>query len=296
MMPRNLHRTPAFPVTIALAALVLAAPMAAARQNSPNTATSASTTSLGTMVVAPANAPSASTSTTTRLRIQRRALNLKIGSGPTPPATPPQQTHVVRRLPPSPLHITQPEYPAAALAKHTQGTVTVAFTIQPDGSTSDIHVVDSQPPGVFDRAATEAVKKWRFNPATADGTPVSSHATQTLVFRPPARQDNARAEHPAPPSGAERQTPANSVPSNIHPTHLEPPQYPANAYRSRQGGSVTVSFIVGRNGHTRDIRVLASKPHHVFDNAAIEAVKNWRFQPVNSPTRVVQTITFTPPG
>jgi len=282
-------------MALAVAALVLAAPMAGAQQ-SPSTSTSAVTTNLGTMVVAPENAPGASTSPTKKLRIQRRALNLKIGSEPTPPAAPPQQTtHMVRHLPPSPLHVTQPEYPQNALAKRTQGTVTVAFTIKPDGSTTDVHVVDSQPSGVFDHAATEAVRQWRFNPATTDGIPVSSHVSQTLVFRPPPRQDNARAENPAPPSGAHGRTPADSGPSNIHPTHLEPPQYPTNAYRSRLGGSVTVSFMVGRNGQTRDIQVLASKPHHVFDNAAIEAVKNWRFQPVNSPTRVVQTISFTPP-
>jgi len=283
-------------MTLAVVACVLAAPVAPAQQQSPSPSTSAATTNLGTMVVAPENAPSASTSTKKRLRVQRRALKLELSSGPTPPAATPRQTeHVVRHLPPSPLHVTQPEYPASALAKRTQGSVTVAFTIQSDGSTTDVRIVDSQPPGVFDHVAIEAVKQWRFNPATADGVPVASHVSQTLVFRPPARRNGAEAQNAAPPTGNGEQTPTNSVPANIHPTHLEPPQYPTNAYRSRLGGSVTVSFMVGRDGNTRDIQVLASQPHHIFDAAAVDAVRHWRFKPVKSPTRVVQTITFTPP-
>lgn len=299
MINRCLTRIPLPGIVLATAACLAAAPAAPAQQ-SPNSSTSA-TTNLGTMVVAPSKAPASATKAK-KLRVQRRALNLNLGAGPSPvaPATPQQHQqarHVVQREPPRPLHVLPPEYPAKALAKRTQGTVTVAFTVQPDGSTANIHIVDSEPAGVFNQAAIAAVRQWRFHPATADGAPVASNVSQTLVFRPPAKPAPttvAKTPEP-PPSGNGGQPPPNSVPSNIHPTHLVPPHYPSGAYRARQGGRVTVSFMVGRNGHTRDIRVLSSKPRHTFDSAAVDAVRQWRFKPVDTPTKVVQTITFTPP-
>lgn len=280
----------------ALAAACLIATPGAVGQQSPNPATGA-TTNLGTMVVAPSQAPASSTVAGKRLRVQRRTLDLNLGSGPSPiaPTAPPGKSrHIVEREPPLPLHLPPPEYPAAALANRTRGTVTVAFTILTDGSTSGIHITSSQPEGVFNQAAIAAVKQWRFRPATADGTPVPTNVSQTLVFRPPARKEPEVAKQPPSPAKG-GQPPPNSVPSNIHPTHLVPPDYPPNAYRSRQGGHVTVSFMVMPNGHTRDIRVLASKPRHTFDHAAVEAVRQWQFKPVKAPTRVVQTISFTPP-
>lgn len=296
MTNRSLPRIHLPGLILAIAACLAAAPAATAQQ-SPNSSTS-SATNLGTLVVAPSQTPASSTKAR-KLRIQRRALNLNLSSGPAPisPAAPlgqPQQSrHVVQRQPPRPLRVLPPQYPAKALAERTRGTVTVAFTIEPDGSTADVHIVGSQPPGVFNNAAITAVRQWRFHPATADGVPVTSKARQTLVFRPPARQGPAVAK--TPPGDNGEPVPANSVPSNIHPTHLVPPDYPTGAYRARQGGQVTVSFMVGRHGHTRDIRILASKPRHTFDSAAIEAVRQWRFEPVEAPTKVVQTITFTPP-
>jgi TonB family protein len=37
-------------------------------------------------------------------------------------------------------------------------------------------------PPIFHDAATQAVKKWRFKPATLDGNNVASHGKVTVVF------------------------------------------------------------------------------------------------------------------
>lgn len=271
-------------------------------QQTPSAGTSSPATNLGTMVVAPDNAPNAST-VTEQLRVQRRALKLNFGSTPAAPPNlgqssgmrPKSAAPVIKRLPPRPLDVSPPQYPSRALAKRLKGTVTVAFTIRADGTTSNIRIKESQPPGVFNYAARKAVRHWLFRPATANGVPVASRVRQTLVFRPPAGTQSPAPRQHAPQAGAVGRHPADSVPSNIHPTHLVAPQYPQQAYRSRVGGSVTVSFMVAPNGHTRDIRVVTSRPRHIFDNAAVEAVQRWRFKPVAKPTRVVQTIRFTPP-
>jgi protein TonB len=64
-----------------------------------------------------------------------------------------------------------------------EGWVVVSFTVDPDGKTSDVKVVESQPRHVFDRAAIDAVERYRFNPAMKDGTAVSSVKQQRIEFK-----------------------------------------------------------------------------------------------------------------
>ncbi|MCW8807871.1 MAG: energy transducer TonB [Rhodanobacter sp.] len=75
-----------------------------------------------------------------------------------------------------------PTYPRAALRARRSGWVVVSFTINPNGRTSDVQVVDSQPRRLFDRAATDAVRRYRFTPAMKDGVAVSTVSRQRIDF------------------------------------------------------------------------------------------------------------------
>ena len=136
------------------------------------------------------------------------------------------------------------------------------------------------------------MSQWLFQPATENGQPIAENVSQTLVFRPPANTPVQTASNTIRHTGG---PPADSVPGNIHPVHLVPPQYPPAAYRRNQGGSVTVSFLVEPSGHTSHIRVMYSNPRYIFNRAATAAVRRWRFKHVAT-TGVVQTIRFTPPN
>lgn len=74
-------------------------------------------------------------------------------------------------------------YPTAAMRAHQQGWVVVAFTIDPDGQTSSVKVVDAQPRRVFDRAAMDAVERYKFTPALKDGVAVSTTKQQRIEFK-----------------------------------------------------------------------------------------------------------------
>lgn len=76
-----------------------------------------------------------------------------------------------------------PSYPPGALRSHQQGWVVVSFKIDTDGRTSDIKVIDSQPRRVFDRAAIEAVDRYRFTPAMKDGVAIASTKQQKIEFK-----------------------------------------------------------------------------------------------------------------
>jgi TonB family protein len=59
-----------------------------------------------------------------------------------------------------------------------------------------------------------------------------------------------------------------------------PPTYPREAERQGLSGWVDVEFTVTPTGTTQDLVVRGSQPQRTFDQAAIEAVKRWRFEPV----------------
>jgi protein TonB len=86
------------------------------------------------------------------------------------------------QAPPQAIERTPPGFPARARALGQSGWVTVSFVVDIDGSTQDVHVADSDPPGVFDEAAVAAVDSWRFAPGQQDGSPVAVRVRQTLRF------------------------------------------------------------------------------------------------------------------
>lgn len=59
-----------------------------------------------------------------------------------------------------------------------------------------------------------------------------------------------------------------------------PPAYPVDAWVQLAEGFVDVEFTVDTNGQIRDIIVLDAEPPGVFDNAAINSISQWRFEPV----------------
>ena len=83
------------------------------------------------------------------------------------------------------LRYTPPEYPAKALSQRMSGSVTVEFTVDTNGDPRDVHVVEATPPGVFDRAAISAVKRWHYEPMTSDGAPVEVPVRTSIRFELP---------------------------------------------------------------------------------------------------------------
>lgn len=75
-----------------------------------------------------------------------------------------------------------PKYPATAKRAKIEGHVTMEFTVQPDGSVANIRVVDAQPPRMFNRAAKQALSRWKFRPREQGGERVARNARQTIRF------------------------------------------------------------------------------------------------------------------
>jgi bla regulator protein BlaR1 len=64
-----------------------------------------------------------------------------------------------------------PIYPAEAVAQRLEGYVIVEFTVTTTGSVKDLDVVESSSP-VFERAALDAARKFKYEPRLENGRPV----------------------------------------------------------------------------------------------------------------------------
>ena len=81
----------------------------------------------------------------------------------------------------APLVRVNPDYPRRALERGIEGWVHVRFTITAAGTVKDLVVVDAEPNGVFDEAASKAVLRWRYNPRVESGVAVERVGEQTLI-------------------------------------------------------------------------------------------------------------------
>jgi TonB family protein len=70
----------------------------------------------------------------------------------------------------------EPVYPPLMLAAHRAGQVVLDAVIHPDGSIGDVTVLQSSGT-VFDRAAIDAVKQWRYSPPGFEAV-----LTLTVIF------------------------------------------------------------------------------------------------------------------
>lgn len=81
----------------------------------------------------------------------------------------------------TPLVRVNPEYPPRELTRGVEGSVRVQFDVTAAGTVRNSIVVASEPRGVFDEAALEAIARWRYNPRIASGAAVERVGLQTLI-------------------------------------------------------------------------------------------------------------------
>ena len=75
-----------------------------------------------------------------------------------------------------------PEFPLVARERNIQGWVDLEFLVGSDGAVSDLTVSAAQPVGVFEQAALDAVRHWRYRPVLRDGHAVSQRARVRVRF------------------------------------------------------------------------------------------------------------------
>jgi periplasmic protein TonB len=110
-----------------------------------------------------------------------------------PPAPPPPPAPVL--APPKPEPVIQareganymknprPAYPGRARREGWEGTTLLRVQVSPSGRPGAIQVQKSSGRQLLDDAASEAVKRWTFSPATQGGQAIAGWVTVPIVFR-----------------------------------------------------------------------------------------------------------------
>lgn len=65
-------------------------------------------------------------------------------------------------MPIHPIKRVAPEYPVQAAENNIQGWVQLSFNIEPNGTVSDVSVIQAEPKWTFETSAIEAVKQWTY--------------------------------------------------------------------------------------------------------------------------------------
>jgi TonB family protein len=115
-------------------------------------------------------------------RLSAEGLNALIaGSGLQPTAPKPEQpiggAVKTARL----ISSTPPAYPSLARSQGVEGDVTLDALIDETGRITRIKTISG--PNLLQQAAADAVRQWKYEPATLDGNPVPMHLTVTVKFR-----------------------------------------------------------------------------------------------------------------
>lgn len=166
--------------------------------------------------------------------------------------------------------------------------VTISFDVDEHGRPVNVEV-QSMSDAAWGGEAIELVRYWQFKAGTKDGHPVSVPCALNLVWGEGSLTAQAVANltaamNPQPSTVLDR-----TAPTIIYKTE---PGYSDEAAHAGIKGTVTVALTVGEDGIPRDLHVVRSLGFGL-DEKAIEAVKQWRFQPARvngQPTPVPATI------
>lgn len=188
-----------------------------------------------------------------------------------------------------------PEPPAEAPSRKRRVAVPAPETV-PDPASSPVSgrpesAARTDPPGPSAKAVAT-------QPAiAAEPTPARSGTTTRTAPPPPAPAAESR-EPPAP-GGEEAASGGDAIahqPARIGGAGLNnpAPRYPYAARQRGQEGRVVLAVRVARDGSALEVRVAESSGHRLLDQAALEAVQGWRFEPAQEAARTVESELLVP--
>jgi len=74
-----------------------------------------------------------------------------------------------------------PQYPRRAASKGIEGYVVLEFTVSKLGTVIDPKVIEADPPNIFNRAAINAAKKFKYKPKIEDGKAIEVTGVRNII-------------------------------------------------------------------------------------------------------------------
>jgi len=186
-----------------------------------------------------------------------------------------------------------PKYTADAMRAGIQGIVELEAVVLTDGRVGEVRVVKSLDTRYgLDEQAVAAARQWLFRPGQIDDRPVPVLVTLVLEFRSHANRIDPPVQEDEFTRGAYRLgTPGVFAPKVLKPVA---PRYTSAAMRARIQGTVVIEIVVAADGSVGRARVKESLDDQLgLDQAALEAVAGWQFEPgtfQGAPAAVLTTV------
>lgn len=105
------------------------------------------------------------------------------GNGTTIMDPPREPVFVKANIDPRRIRDFQPDYPGAMIRAQIEGYVKLRVVISAEGRVSSADLIEATDTAFWEATRKQALKFWRFRPATRDGTPVASEQVLTVRFR-----------------------------------------------------------------------------------------------------------------
>lgn len=107
------------------------------------------------------------------------------GTSPPLPLDPPKPDPIMVGAQPDPRFARdfQPDYPGQLVRMGVEGKVTVKVLVGTDGRVKAVQQVFADDPAFFRATEQQALRRWRFKPATRDGVAIESWREMTVRFR-----------------------------------------------------------------------------------------------------------------
>lgn len=116
-----------------------------------------------------------------------------------------------------------------------------------------------------------------------------------LAAKPPQNpQSTASVSVPPSPSGGDTAPASPRIRARPDPAASPKPIYPAKAEKKGIGGRVLLRVQVNHEGVVTSVVVSESSGHSILDDAAVAAVKKWRFLPAEENGQKIATTTMVP--
>ena len=138
------------------------------------------------------------------------------------------------------------------------------------------------------RVAAEALASQQQQEAARNAEAERTAAAQREAEERATREAAARTAAAPAPAAARAAAPTLRVVS------APSPRYPPEALRAGTSGEVLVEITVGPDGSVTNARVVRATPPRVFDREALNAVRRWKFEPIDSATTTRRTLAFNP--
>lgn len=171
--PMQLQSLPKPQPTVAPKPPVAARPLVTPKPRNPEPVVSPPKPSAPPTVSAPAQAAPAAAKVVAAAAVERE---------PAKPAAPSAPVEVLSSQPSFLEPPRQPSYPSQARRRNQQGVVLVEVRLDARGQQRSVNVLRSSGVDSLDRAALEAVAKWRFLPETTGGQAVPSRVQIPIQF------------------------------------------------------------------------------------------------------------------